>query len=117
MGGVRGMSEHTPGTGSFEEVAPGLVCERFDDKSVSFDIFDATTWAGGNEQGLKYARLLVSLKASRDDLLEALEKLTDVFEVSPGELAQAVYGKVSIDYLPEWTKARAAILKAKGDGA
>lgn len=57
-----------PGTGRLESDENGLVVERFANGDCSFDIFDASEWPGGDEDGNFYARLIADTAAERDRL-------------------------------------------------
>ncbi len=73
------MTTRAPGTGKFE-FDNGLVNERFADGSVSFDIFDAMSWAGTEEDGMYYARLIAAAPetaAERDKLKAINAELVD----------------------------------------
>lgn len=75
------MVEHTPFSGKFEIVNDtGLVCERFSDGSVSFDIFDAASQPGNDADNLKYAAGIVRAVNNRDQLVGALKEATDALE-------------------------------------
>lgn len=55
------MTKWQAGHGILECDEHGLVVERFPDGSCSFDIFDASTWPGSDDEGMYYARLIGSI--------------------------------------------------------
>jgi hypothetical protein len=100
-----------PGTGRFECDENGLVVERFANGDCSFDIFDASEWPGGDEDGNFYARLIADTAAERDRLLVANAELVEALEAL---LKQAVWD-CRETYAVEL--ARAVLAKAKEPGS
>ncbi len=118
------MTEHTPerdcrpGTGRLESDENGLVVERFANGDCSFDIFDAQEWHGGDEDGMFYARLIVTAVNCHADLLAALEALERRVSTFGNRLGPA---KDNFDWSDTGDdramveQARAAIAKARGE--
>lgn len=51
----------------------GLVVQRYADGSVSFDIFDASEWQGGDHEGLRLAHLMTDCVNCHNETIGALE--------------------------------------------
>ena len=62
---------------TFECSGDGLVCERYEDGSVSFDIFDGRDWPGGEKEGKELAKFIVDSMNDSSNMMEILLDLEE----------------------------------------